>query len=144
LPDTLKAGHDCINGLRAKLAASPLEGTKAREDASKFVKTFAGLVRLLESPDTTEAFNQLRNVKTTPLSNLIAFMEIYNLRFGAAQNPRQRSIYRDLFTALDSVRDQVVKEIKLDDAEKPLPDPSAVTDYFGKLFLDSAGDKEKK
>ena len=143
-PDTLKAGHDFINGLRAKLAAAPLEGTKAREDASRFVKTFAGLVRLLERPDTTEAFNQLRKVETTPLSNLIAFMEIYNLRFGQATTPRQRQIYRDLFAEIDAVRDRVVKEVKLDDAEKPLPDPAAVTDYFGKLFLDSAAEKEKK
>jgi hypothetical protein len=141
-PATLKAGHDFINGLRDKLAANPLEGTKAREDASRFVKTFAGLVRLLERPDTTEAFNQLRMVKTTPLSNLIAFMEIYNLRFGAATTPRQRLIYRDLFAALDSVRDQVVKDLKLEEPDKPLPDPSAATDFFSKLFLDQANAKK--
>ena len=143
-PQTLKAGHDFINGLRAKLAASPLEGNREREDATRFVKTFAGLVRLLERPDTTEAFNQLRMVKTTPLSNLIAFMEIYNLRFGAATTPRQRLIYRDLFTAIDTVRDQVVKEVKVAEADKALPDPSAATDFFSKLFLDQADEKAKK
>jgi hypothetical protein len=142
-PATLKAGHDFINGLRAKLAAAPLEGTRARDEVSRFVKTFAGLVRLLERPDTTEAFNQLRMVKTTSLSNLIAFMEIYNLRFGAATTPRQRLIYRDLFAAIDSVRDQVVKGIRVETAEKPLPDPTAATDFFSKLFLDQASDRAK-
>ena len=142
--DTLKRGHDFINGAFAKLAAAPLEGTRAREDASRFVKTFAGLVRLLERPDTTEAFNQLRKVQTTPLSNLIAFMEIYNLRFGQATTPRQRLIYRELFAQIDAVRDKVVKDLKPEETERVLADPSAVTDYFGKLFLDSADAKAKK
>jgi hypothetical protein len=142
--DTLKRGHDFINALRAKLAAAPPEGTKAREDASRFVKTFAGLVRLLERPDTTEAFNQLRKVQTTSLSNLIAFMEIYNLRFGQATTPRQRSIYRDLFAQIDAVRDRVVKDATIDETATALSDPGAVTDFFGKLFLDSASEKTNK
>ena len=142
--DTLKQGHDFVNGLRAKLAAAPLEGTKAREDASRFVKTFAGLVRLLERPDTTEAFNQLRKVQSTPLSNLIAFMEIYNLRFGQATTPRQRQIYRDLFAQIAAVRDRVVKDAKLQEETVALPDPGVVTDFFGKLFVDSEAEKKNK
>jgi len=132
--DTLKMGHDLANVLRGKLAAQPLEGTKAREEASRFVKTFAGLVRLLEKPDTTDAFNQLRQVKTTPLSNLIAFMEIYNLRFGAATTPRQRAIYRELFAILDPVRDRVVREVRLDENRRTLGNPNPVFDFFGQLF----------
>ena len=104
--DTLKPGHDFINGLRASSPPRRSRGPGLRDDASRFVKTFAGLVRLLEKPDTTEAFNQLRKVQTTPLSNLIAFMEIYNLRFGQATTPRQRQIYRDLFAQIDTVRDR--------------------------------------
>jgi hypothetical protein len=143
-PDTLKRGHDFISALRAKLAAAPLEGTKAREDASRFVKTFAGLVRLLERPDTTAAFTELRKVQTTSLSNLIAFMEIYNLRFGQATTPRQRLIYRDLFAQIDAVRDRVVKDATIDETAAALPDPGAATDFFGKLFLDSASEKTNK
>ena len=108
------------------------------------MKTFAGLVRLLERPDTTEAFNQLRMVQTTPLSNLIAFMEIYNLRFGQATTPRQRQIYRDLFTQIDAVRDQVAKSVAPTDDAASLPDPAAATDFFSKLFVDSASDKSNK
>jgi hypothetical protein len=142
-PETLKAGHEFIEGLRAKLAAAPLEGTKAREDASRFVKTFAGLVRLLERPDTTEAFDQLRKVQTTPLANLIAFMEIYNLRFGQATTPRQRLIYGELFTQIDAVRDQVANAAAAPEPAGVLPDPAAATDFFSKLFLDSAAEKPK-
>jgi hypothetical protein len=142
--DTLKAGHEFINGLRAKLAAAPLEGTGARQEASRFVKTFAGLLRLLDNPDTTEALKQLRTVKTAPLSNLIAFMEIYNLRFGQATTPKQRAIYRDLFAQLDAVRDRVAKGVNLEDDTAALPDPAPVADFFSKLILDSGGDKAKK
>ena len=98
------------------------------------MKTFAGLVRLLEKPDTTEAFNQLHMVKTTPLSNLIAFMEIYSLRFGAATTPRQRGIYRDLFVTIDGVRDRVVKEAKVEESASTLANPKPVFDFFSQLI----------
>jgi hypothetical protein len=74
--DTLKSAHNLVDGLRGKLAAEPLEDVKAREDASKFLKILAGLIRLLERADTTDAFNQLRRIQTTTLGNLIAFMAI--------------------------------------------------------------------
>jgi hypothetical protein len=132
--DTLKAAHDLANGLRAKLMAQPLEGNKAREDATRFVKTFAGVIRLLERADTTEAFNQLRAIKTTTLSNLIAFMEIYNLRFGAATTPRQRAIYRDLFVSIDALRNQAVRGIKPTESSGVLSNLNPVFDFFGNLF----------
>jgi hypothetical protein len=132
--ETLKAAHDLVTALRAKLAATPLDGAKARDEASSFIKTLAGLVRLLERPDTTEAFNQLRMVKTTPLSNLIAFMEIYNLRFGQATTPRQRAIYRDLFAQIDAVRDRVVKGVEPKESTGVLSNLNPVFEFFGNLF----------
>ena len=132
--DTLKAAHDLVSVLRAKLAAEPLEGAKARDDATRFIKTLAGLVRLLERPDTTDAFNQLRLVKTTPLSNLIAFMEIYNLRFGQATTPRQRQIYRELFAQIDAVRNRAVKGIEVKESTGVLSNLNPVFDFFGNLF----------
>jgi hypothetical protein len=132
--DTLKSAHDLVNGLRVKLAAEPLEAVKAREEANRFLKTLAGLVRLLERADTTEAFNQLRTIETTTLGNLIAFMEIYNLRFGAATTPRQRAVYRDLFVQIDAVRDQVVKDVKASENPSFLSNLNPVFDFFGQLF----------
>lgn len=132
--DTLKTAHDFVNRLRANLAAQPLEGNRAREEASKFVKTLAGLIRLLERPDTTDAFNQLRTIQTTTLANLIAFMEIYNLRFGAATTPRQRAVYRDLFTKIDAVRDRVVTQAKAEENGSFLSNLNPVFNFFGQLF----------
>ena len=118
----------------AKLAAEPLEGAKARDETSRFLKTIAGLVRLLERPDTTDAFNQLRTVKTSSLGNLIAFMEIYNLRFGQATTPRQRAIYRDLFAQIDAVRKQVIKGPPGAAGSSILSNVNPVFDFFGSLF----------
>ena len=107
---------------------------RAREEATRFLKTFAGLVRLLERPDTTEAFNQLRTVETTTLGNLLAFMEIYNLRFGQATTPRQRAIYRDLSAKIDAVRDQVVKPASGEENRGFLSNLTPVFDFFSSLF----------
>jgi hypothetical protein len=132
--DTLKTAYTFVNRLRANLAAQPLEGNRAREEANKFVKTLAGLIRLLERVDTTEAFNQLRTIKTTTLGNLIAFMEIYNLRFGAATTPRQRAVYRDLYAQIDAVRDRVVRDVKAQESGSILSNLNPVFDFFGQLF----------
>jgi hypothetical protein len=131
--DTLKRAHDLVSGVRGKLAATPLEGTKANQEASRFIKTVAGLIRMLERPDTSEAFNQLRMVKTTSLGNLLAFMEVYNLRFGAATTAGQRLIYRQLFPALAEVRDRILKESKLDDHPELLDNPAPAFDFFSKF-----------
>ena len=107
---------------------------KSRDDATRFLKTLAGLIRLLEKPDTTDAFNQLRRIEQTKLGNLIAFMEIYNLRFGAATTPRQRAVYRDLFARIDAVRKQVVRGLSTQENSSFLSNLNPVFDFFGQLF----------
>jgi hypothetical protein len=143
-PATLKRAHELIAAVRGKLAAAPLEETRASQQATRFLKSLAGLVRMLETPDTTEAFNQLRMIKTTPLGNLIAFMEVYNLRFGASTTPTQRQIYRQLYETLDQVRDRVVKESKIDLNATAAADPNIVGDFFSKVDLDQTEGKPKK
>jgi hypothetical protein len=132
-PDTLKKAHDLVSSLQGKLAAQPLDTVKANQEASRFVKTLAGLVRMLEKPDTRAALDQLRMVKKTTLGNLIAFMHIYNLRFGAATTPHQRFIYDQLYPMLDDVRDRIVKESKSETAQV---NPEHVSDFFNKLEVD--------
>jgi exonuclease VII small subunit len=142
--DTLKRAHELVRGLRDKLAAMPVEGAKAQQDVSRFLKTLAGLVRMLERPDTNEAFDQLRMVKSTSLGNLIAFMEVYNLRFGAATTPGQRLLYRQLFPVLDDLRDRVVKGAGLDDESTVLANPGPVGDFFSKFDVDQSEAKAPK
>jgi hypothetical protein len=138
---TLKRAHELVRDVRGKLAAMPLEGVRANQEATRFLKTLAGLVRMLERPDTNEAFNQLRTVKTTSLGNLIAFMEVFNLRFGAADTPAQKIVYRNLWPVLDNLRDKVVKAGSLDDEPKLLTNPAPVADFFGKFDVDKSEGK---
>jgi len=143
-PDTLKKAHSLVSDLRAKLEAMPLSDTRESQEAKKFVKTLAGLVKMLDTPDTREALDQLRMVKTTSLGNLIAFMHVYNLRFGAATTPQQRMIYNNLYPVLDEVRDRVLRESKVDENASAQANAGHVGDFFNKLDLDSLEGKGKK
>jgi hypothetical protein len=136
-PDTLKKAHDLVNSLQGKLAAQPLDSVKANQEASRFVKTLAGLVRMLEKPDTKAALDQLKMVKTTTLGNLIAFMHIYNMRFGAATSPHQKLIYDQLYPLLDDVRDRITKESRSDVASGANPEHAG--DFFNKIEVDQGG-----
>jgi len=141
-PETLAKAHRLVSSLRAKLEASPLADSRDNQAALKFVKTLAGLVRLLEKPDTREALDGLRMIKSTTVGNLIAFMHAYNLRFGAATTARQRLIYEQIYPALDDARDRVVSEARVDDL--PKTQPGHVGDFFGKQDLDRLEGKAKK
>ena len=142
--ETLTRAKNLVTSLRAKIEATPFDNLALSQEASKFIKTLAGLVRMLEKPDTREAFDQLRMVKTSSLGNLLAFMHIYNLRFGAATTPRQRIIYEQLFPLLDEVRDRVVKESNVEDTATARAQPAHVGEFFNKLDLDSLQGKDKK
>jgi hypothetical protein len=143
--ESLTRAKNLVSRLRAKIEATRFDNVAASQEASKFVKTLAGLVRMLEKPDTREAFDQLRMVKTSSLGNLVAFMHVYNLRFGAATTPRQRMIYDQLYPLLDEVRDRIVKESNVDDTATARAEPAHVGDFFNKMDMDSLqGGKPKK
>jgi hypothetical protein len=140
---TLNDAHNLVSRLRAKLAAMPLDDARANQEATKFIKTLAGLIKMLDKPDTREALDQLRMVKTTSLGNLLAFMHVYNLRFGAATTPKERLIYNQLYPLLDEVRDRIVQESKVDTTATARANPSHAGDFFNKLDLDSLEGKKK-
>jgi exonuclease VII small subunit len=142
--ESLTRANNLVSRLRAKIEATRFDNVAARQEASKFVKTLAGLVRMLEKPDTREAFDQLRMVKTSSLGNLVAFMHVYNLRFGAATTPRQRMIYDQLYPLLDEVRDRIVKESNVDDTATARAEPAHVGDFFNKMDMDSLQGKPRK
>jgi len=142
-PETLTRAHTLVSNLRAELEARPLADSRDNQAALRFTKTLAGLIRLLEKPDTREALDQLRMVKTTTVGNLIGFMHAYNLRFGAATTPRQRVLYETLYPALDQARDRVMSEAKLDNTNIKPVEPGQVGDFFNKLDLDQLEGKAK-
>ena len=143
-PQTINKAKGLVATIRSKLEEIPLTDTRDNQAALRFVKTLAGLVRLLEKPDTREVLDQLRMVKTTTVGNLIGFMHVYNLRFGSATTPRQRMIYEQLYPVLDQARDRVMNESKIDTTETVRRDPKHVGDFFNKMDLDDLEGKAKK
>jgi hypothetical protein len=142
--ESLTKAKNLVSSLRAKIEATRFDDLAASQEASKFVKTLAGLVRMLEKPDTREAFDQLRMVKNSSIGNLLSFMHVYNLRFGAATTPRQRLIYDQLYPLLDEVRDRILKESNVNDTATAQGNPAHAGDFFNKLDMDSLQGKAKK
>ena len=63
-PQTIRRANNLVAILRSKLAEQPLADSRDDLAAQRFLKTVAGLVKLLEKPDTKEVLDQLRMVKT--------------------------------------------------------------------------------
>jgi hypothetical protein len=53
---------------------------------------------------------QLDDSKNRTVGDLIAFMHVYNLRFGPATSDRQTEIYSRLVPALTAIRDEPANE----------------------------------
>ena len=88
--DTITRAKGLVARMRAKLAEEPLGSSRDTLAAERFLKTLAGLVKLLEKPDTKEVLDQLRKVPNTTVGSLLGFMHLYNLRFGAPRRPSKR------------------------------------------------------
>jgi hypothetical protein len=142
--ETTTRAYDLIANIKRKLEIQPLADSRDNQAAQKFIKLLTGLVRLMSKPDTQQVLDQLRKVPNTTVGSLIGFMHLYNVRFGRAETPRQRSIYEQLYPILDQVRDRVVKAAESDGAATVKADPKHVGDYFDKMTvedIDAAGKK---
>ena len=111
----------------------------------KWLKTLAGLVRMLGMPDTKEAFDELKKVKSTSVGNLLAFMQTFNLRFGPATTRRRRCSTTGFIPILDETRDRIREALgtKPDTATTARANPSDVGEAFSKLTLDQIQGKKK-
>lgn len=107
-PATLKELQAAIQAFHAKFKTAIPQNTPGRFDAENFIKAIYGLTRMMEQPDIEKFLRELDKVPTTTLAALIGFMHTFNLRFAAANTPRQQTIYDELYGQLRAVRDQVV------------------------------------
>jgi hypothetical protein len=86
-----------------QIVATPTD----RNAALNYLKGMAALAKILENPDTLQALKDLKEVKTTHVANLIAFMHTYNLRFGPAESAAERKAYQTLYPILRGDRDRI-------------------------------------
>ncbi len=99
--------------LRGKLNQQPIADTRDNLAAVLLCEDpQAGLVKLLEKPDTKEVLDQLRKVNTTTVGHLIGFMHVYNLQLCGGNDSQAKN---DLRATLADVRpkygDLVAKKI---------------------------------
>jgi len=142
-PQTMNRCNALVDHLRAKLEKQPLPEFRDQQEALKWLKTLAGLVRMLGMPDTKDAFDELKKVKSTSVGNLLAFMQTFNLRFGPATNPKERMLYNRLYPVLDETRDRIREALGTKpDTTTARANPSDVGEAFSKMSLDQIQGKK--
>ena len=103
--------RDAANAIREKYEASPPKDRELYIPAQTYIKAIVGMSQMLERPDVDKVIGELEKLKKTTLSNLLAFMHTFNLRFGVATTPEAQEIYQSqLFPAMAALRDRVVQE----------------------------------
>lgn len=104
---TRKRINDAIAGFRAKYKQNGLGFDEVVSPAQDYFNTMASLVPMLNDPGMRKILAQLEDSKGATVGDLIAFMNAYNLRFGAATSERQIQMYRDLLPILTNLRDSI-------------------------------------
>jgi len=115
-PETIRKAKDLIQALRTKVEATLPRNSQDFRDASRYLKALNGLASMLETPAVDVLLAGVESRPEATLGDLLAFMSAYNLRFGAAQTPRQRQVLLAIQPMLTRVRDEVA----------PAPAPAAV------------------
>jgi hypothetical protein len=108
--ETRKQISDAIANFRAKFMKNSADYQLGYQDALDYLTTLASLTRLLNDPSMKKFLAGLEDGKERTVGGLIAFMNAYNLRFGAATSDHQVQIYSRLVSILTAIRDEINKE----------------------------------
>jgi hypothetical protein len=127
-PATAKKLLEELYAFEAK-AATVLRGNALEsKQAERYLKALHGLVAMLNAPALDSALTGVEKRPDTTLGELIRFMSAYNLRFGRANTPAQREIYRSLYNQLVQVRNEVAPLVANAKARKTTD--AAAEDFF--------------
>jgi len=108
-PETLQKVRDQLKLVRTKVESLYPRNTPERNDSEKFLKAVYGLTRMLETPAINVLLAGVENRPDTTLGELLEFMNAFNLRFGAANNERQKQIYAQIYPLLLALRDEAAR-----------------------------------
>jgi hypothetical protein len=141
--ETLKRLQAAIHALHEKIKSNIPAG-RGRRETDNFLKAAYGLTRMMESPEISAFLKELDKVETTSLASLLGFMYSFNLRFGVATTPAQRTAYDELFTKLSALRNQLFPQ---DDAPLAIgtpihTHPESAMDFFSGMDIDEIQQKK--
>jgi hypothetical protein len=142
-PATLEQGRQILKAARAKVEATIPRNTRDRREAETYLKGLYGLFRMLETPAIDVLLSGVEKRPETTLGALISFMQAFNLRFGVASTPRQQDAYRQLFPALDALRDEASDSLTQAQAPPPPPPLAQPGEAFAPLELDQLDPSKK-
>lgn len=123
-PESIAAVRTAVLDLYHTFKANPPDNKEDYMAAETFLKGLAGGVRMLRSPAVETIISEIEKKPIHTVGDLLAFMEMFNLRFAPAKTPQQRALYQNLYTVLVAQRDEVMKKIDQDDQQElaGLPD----------------------
>lgn len=119
-PKTIDAVNDAVQALRVKVEKTIPKTGRDYIDAENYIKGLAGMAKMLKSPRIDETLAALEKYPGTTIADLLSFMQMFNLRFGPADDPDERALYQQLYPLLDAQRDSIMQQM----AGK-VPDPDA-------------------
>jgi hypothetical protein len=107
-PATLAKVRTTGKALWTKVETGLPDASKAdRDKAMTYLRNLKALLKMLRAPDFRRALKDLDQHKQTTVGNLIAFMHIYNLRFGPAKTQEEQAVYKRLYPILRAERDKL-------------------------------------
>lgn len=151
-PETIAKVRDAVARLYRKVADTiPKTQQPDHLQATNYLKGLAGLSKTLEKPNVEKLIAELEKVKTTSVGNLIGFMHAYNLRFAAAETPKQRAVYETLYGKLAGARSSVMGQpgdanrapIAENVPPAPPQDPTAIFHGFQDTHLNSGANPQQ-
>jgi hypothetical protein len=126
-PETITRVRNAVADLYQKVEATiPKTQQPDHLQSMNYLKSLAGLSRMLEKPNVEAVLSELEKVENTTVGHLLAFMKTYNLRFGTATTAKQKAVYRELFPVMLAQRDKVIGKPKTAEADPEPPAPAPV------------------
>jgi len=131
-PETLDKAEALITKLQAKVAATLPSGAE-KSEAERWLKSALGLSRMLRTPAINVLLSDAEKHPEATVGDVISFMKAYNLRFGMADDPRERLVYDELFPLLVKMRDEAYPKSKPELGEDTEVNAEHPTEFFSKL-----------
>jgi hypothetical protein len=132
-PENITKARTVINAAEAKAEKLLPRNTRDRNEVDRYLKALHGLIGMLETPAIDLILAGVDKRPQATLGELLAFMDAFNLRFGQATTPRQRTVYQELFPKLVALRDEVAPILAGSTPRQP--EATAVADFFSKMDL---------
>ncbi len=102
-PQTVSAIKQAVATLHDLYEKNTSETEPGFYDGDQFLRTISGLASMLQNPNVKPVLDELESYKGGTVGDLIAFMHSFNLRFGPAEDQRQREVYEMLASEFERI-----------------------------------------